>query len=148
MLKRLEPPGDARESRRMKKNVFHGLICSALIFAASSTAQESLPPRTQDFMRDAVSLSSTLGRVHAIRVTCNGRDDQSWRDMMVEFLNMEAPERGSLRQSMTGAFNDAFQRESQLRGSCDAAARDAEAVYAAEGKRLSDKLAARYLPTR
>ena len=146
MLKRLEPAGDARESRHMKKNVLHGLISSALLFAASSAAQDNLPPRTQDFMRDMVSLSSTLGRVHAIRVACNGRDDQYWRDQMVAFLDLEAPGRSSLRQSMTSAFNDAYQREIQLRTACDAGARDAEAVYAAEGKRLSDKLASHYLP--
>lgn len=132
----------------MKQTVFHAFLLSALLAAPASLAQSDLPPRDQNYMRDVVTLSSTLGRVHAIRRVCNGTGDQFWRDYMVEFLNMEAPRRGNLRSSMTDAFNDAFQRESRLRPVCDKAARDAEAIYAGEGRRLSNALAERYLPKR
>ena len=129
----------------MKQHVFHAALVSALLFAASSAAQGD-PPRTQDMMRDAIGLSSTLGRVHAIRTTCRGNNDQYWREQMKELLSLEAPNSSALRRSMTNAFNDAYQRERRLRSVCDEGAREAEAAYAAEGRRLSDALAAAYLP--
>lgn len=104
--------------------------------------------RDQNYIRDVVSLSSTLGSAHAIRLLCNGRDDQYWRLYMQELLGVEAPYQSRLRSSMVSAFNEAYSAESARRSGCDEAAVSAEKVYATTGKRLSDELAQANLPSR
>lgn len=102
--------------------------------------------RSQDYLRDVISLSSTLGSAHAIRLLCNGRDDQYWRVYMQELLSHEAPYRSRLRSSMVDAFNEAFQAESSRRRACDEGAVSAEKVYASTGQRLANELAEANLP--
>ena len=102
--------------------------------------------RNQDYLRDVISLASTLGSAHAIRLLCNGRDDQYWRVYMQELLGLEAPYQSRLRSSMVDAFNSAFQQESQRRRQCDASAVSAEKVYASTGQRLANELAEANLP--
>lgn len=140
----------------MKQYVIHSLLSIALASAASTIApgkadaqdQQRAPPRTQDQMRDAIYLAGTLGSVHAIRVKCNGRDDQYWRVKMKDLLDLEAPNGGGLRSSMARAFNDAYTNESRKWRGCTTAAVAAEAEYAAEGRELADKLAMSYFPKR
>ena len=103
--------------------------------------------RSQDYLRDVVSLSSTLGSAHAIRLLCNGRDDQYWRVYMQELLGVEAPYRSRLRSSMVDAFNNAFQAESTRRRQCDEAAVSAEKMYASTGQQLANALAEANLPS-
>lgn len=102
--------------------------------------------RTQDYIRDVVELSSTLGAAHAIRLLCNGRDDQYWRVYMQELLGVEAPYQSRLRTSMVDAFNNAFSAESSRRRMCDEGAVSAEKIYAATGQRLANGLAEANLP--
>ena len=104
--------------------------------------------RDQTYIRNVVSLSSTLGSAHAIRLLCNGRDDQYWRGYMQELLGVEAPYQSRLRSSMVSAFNEAYSAESARRSGCDQAAVSAEKVYATTGKRLADELAQANLPSR
>lgn len=103
--------------------------------------------RSQDYIRDVVALSSTLGSAHAIRTLCNGRDDQYWRGYMQELLSVEAPYQSRLRTSMVDAFNDSFEAESRRRRACDESAISAEKIYASTGQRLSNSLAADNLPS-
>ncbi|WP_084397642.1 TIGR02301 family protein [Henriciella aquimarina] len=102
--------------------------------------------RTQDYLRDVIALSSTLGSAHAIRLLCNGRDDQYWRAYMQELLGVEAPYRSRLRTSMVDAFNDGFQSENRRRNRCDEGAVSAEKTYASTGQRLARGLAEANLP--
>lgn len=104
--------------------------------------------RSQDYIRDVVDLSSTLGAAHAIRLLCNGRDDQYWRSYMQELLGVEAPYQSRLRTSMVSAFNESFSAESRRRSSCDEGAVSAEKIYAATGQRLANTLAEANLPSR
>ena len=99
-------------------------------------------------MRDAVQLADVLGAAHGVRYVCNGADDQYWRGHMIDLLTMEAPQRGALRSSMVRAFNSAFSDARQRYRVCDQRTVDAEAALAAEGRDLSDRLAAYYLPRR
>ncbi|MGB3624280.1 MAG: TIGR02301 family protein [Henriciella sp.] len=103
--------------------------------------------RTQDYIADVISLASTLGSAHAIRLLCNGRDDQYWRLYMQELLGVEAPYQSRLRSSMVSAFNDAYSAESARRRSCDEGAVSAEKIYANTGQRLANTLAAANLPS-
>ena len=63
---------------------------------------------------------------------------------MQEMLDLEAPNRGGLRDSMARAFNDAYSSEASRRTFCDAATVEAEALFAADGKVLAERLARHY----
>ena len=102
--------------------------------------------RSQAYLRDVVSLASTLGGAHAIRLICNGRDDQYWRVYMQELLSHEAPYQSRLRTQMVDAFNRGYQSESARRSQCDQGAVEMEKVYATQGQRLAHGLAEANLP--
>ena len=116
------------------------------MMAGTSAAQGTLPTRGPDYFRDAASLAATLGGAHAIRVRCNGNDDQYWRRYMSEMLSYEAPERGPLRTSLVNAFNDAFTDGSRDYSYCDARAVAAEARYASDGQAIANRMATHYFP--
>lgn len=102
------------------------------------------PQRTGKYYSDATQLARVLGKAHAIRVACNGRSDQFWRLYMQEMLDLEAPVQGGFRDSMARAFNDSYAAESSVRGWCTKETVAAEAVYAAEGKAIAERLAQFY----
>jgi len=144
----LEPRAKARESPRMKKTGFHALVLSLALLAGTSAAQSGLPPRGPDYFRDAAQLARILGSAHAIRVRCNGRDDQYWRRYMADMLAYEAPEPGNLRSSLVREFNDAFSDVSRDYLTCDAYAVAAEARFAEDGREIATRLATHYFPKR
>lgn len=113
----------------------------------TSTAQ-GLPARDADYFRDATQLAELLGSAHAIRVRCNGRDDQYWRRYMADMLSYEAPESGNLRSSLVREFNDAFSDVSRDYLVCDSMAVAAEARFAAQGQEIATRLATFYFPKR
>ncbi|WP_300390447.1 TIGR02301 family protein [Henriciella sp.] len=144
----------------MKKTFVHWRFLPAallLTFLPAMSAEGQYQPdyqpefdvsdtRSQDYLRDVIALASTLGSAHAIRLLCNGRDDQYWRVYMQELLGIEAPYRSRLRSSMVDAFNNSFQAESSRRSRCDEGAISAEKVYASTGQRLANELAEANLP--
>ncbi|MFN7054206.1 TIGR02301 family protein [Hyphomonas sp.] len=134
----------------MKKKRFHALLLSGgLMIAAShlpALPQGEMPSRGPDYFRDAVNLASILGSAHAIRVRCNGNEDQYWRRYMTDLLGLEAPEPGNLRSSLVGAFNEAYMRADAAFPVCDRRAADAESAYAANGQEIANRLAAHYFP--
>ncbi|WP_290751466.1 TIGR02301 family protein [Henriciella sp.] len=139
----------------MNKKIVHVLLPALLgltllpVRAAHGQYQaqgEYADVRSQDYLRDVVALASTLGSAHAIRVLCNGRNDQYWRSYMQELLGLEAPYQGRLRSSMVDAFNSAYSAEAARRNSCDAGAVSAEKVYASTGERLANSLVQANLP--
>jgi len=117
-------------------------------FAQSQTDRQDLPTRDQGYFRDLVSLSETIGSAHAVRVRCNGVDDQYWRAYMVQILGLEAPLQGRLRAQMVAGFNRGFENENSNRRGCDASSNEREAQYAIQGRQLSESLAAYYFPQR
>jgi uncharacterized protein (TIGR02301 family) len=102
--------------------------------------------RGPDYFRDASNLAITLGSAHAIRVRCNGREDQYWRQYMSDMLSYEAPERGNLRSSLVEQFNTAFQDVSRDYLKCDNRAVEAEARFAREGQEIAERMAMHYFP--
>lgn len=141
----------------MKNKIVHGLIAlpalASLTLVPAPTAHgqyqaegEYGDVRSQDYLRDVISLSSTFGSAHAIRVLCNGRNDQYWRSYMQELLGLEAPFQSTLRSSMVDAFNSAYSSETARRSGCDAGAVSAEKVYASTGERLANALVQANLP--
>jgi uncharacterized protein (TIGR02301 family) len=107
-----------------------------------------MPARGPDYFRDTADLARILGSAHAIRVRCNGSDDQYWRRYMSDLLAYEAPEAGDLRSSLVREFNEAFSRVSDDYPACDGAAVDAESGFASQGRELATRLAAHYFPKR
>jgi uncharacterized protein (TIGR02301 family) len=132
----------------MKKTGFHALMLSLALVAGTSAAQSGLPARGPDYFRDAADLAAILGSAHAIRVRCNGRDDQYWRRYMSDMLSYEAPEAGNLRTSLVREFNDAFSDVSREYLVCDTDAVAAEARYAERGQEIATRLATHYFPKR
>ncbi|MEZ6030776.1 MAG: DUF2385 domain-containing protein [Hyphomonadaceae bacterium] len=66
-------------------------------------------------------MSGALGRAHAVRVRCNGSDDQYWRQYQVDFLNHFANRETAnqvVRQPMVDAFNDAYTKASSEFDTC------------------------------
>ncbi|MEZ5997531.1 MAG: TIGR02301 family protein [Hyphomonas sp.] len=132
----------------MKQTRFHALLLSALMLSGASAAQSAVPLRGPDYFRDAADLATTLGSAHAIRVRCNGREDQYWRQYMADMLTYEAPNRGTLRSSLVDNFNNAYQNVSRQYLQCDNQAVEAEARFARHGQEVSERLAMHYFPKR
>jgi uncharacterized protein (TIGR02301 family) len=93
-----------------------------------------------------VQLSRTLGALHALRVACAGRDDQTWRSRMATLLDLEAPSGGSLRDPLVDGFNAGFQTHGRGAGPCAETARAQEAALSREGRVVALALAAHYRP--
>ena len=102
--------------------------------------------QSQDYYRDVTALAEVLGKSHAIRVVCNGRNDQYWRRYMLRLLELEAPYQGGLRRSMVNGFNAGFSWGSDLHPVCDSNAVSAEKTYAAEGRDLTARLVQSNIP--
>lgn len=113
-----------------------------------TSAAQGLPARGPDYFRDAADLARVLGSAHAIRVRCNGNNDQYWRRYMADMLAYEAPETGDLRRSLVREFNDAYKRVSDTYRACDTSAVAAEARFAEDGQAISTRLATHYFPKR
>lgn len=123
-------------------------MLSLALGSGTSAAQSGLPPRGPDYFRDAADLAGLLGSAHAIRVRCNGRDDQYWRRYMADMLAYEAPDAGNLRSSLVNEFNDAFSDVSDDYRICDSQAVAAEARFAERGKEIAARMATHYFPKR
>jgi len=116
--------------------------------AQSNSDRQDLPTRDQGYLRDLISLAETIGSAHAVRVRCNGVDDQYWRAYMVQTLGLEAPLQGNLRRQMVAGFNRGFQQENSVRIGCDATSNEREARYAITGRQIAEGLASFYFPKR
>ena len=74
----------------LRSTILTALGC-VMSVSAHAPAAAQLTTRNQDYLRDIVDLSDTLGKAHAMRVVCNGSADQYWRRYMVSLLELEAP---------------------------------------------------------
>jgi len=102
--------------------------------------------RSQDYFRDVIALSETLGKAHSVRAVCNGRNDQYWRSYMQRLLELEAPYQGGLRRSMVNGFNAGYSSGSAVHEVCNIEAVAAEKAYAGEGLALTNRLATENIP--
>lgn len=121
-------------------------LLSLIVVLPALTAHGQSNVRSQDYFRDVTALAEVLGKAHAVRVVCNGRNDQYWRSYMLRLLELEAPYQGGLRRSMVNGFNAGFSWGSSLHSTCDGAAANAEKAYAAEGRDLSARLVQANIP--
>ena len=122
------------------------LLCGLAAFLPALGAHGQTVTRSQDYFQDVIALSDVLGKAHAVRAICNGRNDQYWRSYMQRVLDLEAPYDGGLRSSMISAFNAGFAVSSDAHRVCDSQTVAAEKGYAAEGSALTNRLAAANIP--
>jgi uncharacterized protein (TIGR02301 family) len=89
-------------------------------------------------------LAETLGRAHAVRTVCNGDQDGTWRNYMLNMMSYEAPS-GPRRAALTEAFNRGFRSQTRDTPDCNDASSRTEASIAARGRELSDTIARTYM---
>lgn len=122
--------------------------CLSITSLMPVSAQESQTfVRDQDYFRDVISLSEVLGKAHAVRIACNGRNDQYWRSYMQRLLELEAGYGGGLRTSMANAFNAGYSTVEAQFPTCTQAAVEAEKGFAVDGQTYANKLAAANIPS-
>lgn len=128
--------------------LLHTGLCALIALVPLMAATGQTIPRSQDYFRDIITLSETLGKAHSVRVVCNGRNDQYWRSYMQRLLELEAPYPGGLRRSLVNGFNAGFSTGDARHHACDSAAVAAEKTYAEEGRALTNRLATMNIPGR
>ena len=93
---------------------------------------------------ELTKLSRVMGALHALRVSCSGRDDQTYRSRMATMLDLEAPDSGALRDPLVDAFNGGFQANGRGASACPSDARVQEASLAKDGYMVARTLSTRY----
>ncbi len=124
------------------------LACAALFAAAAAmpaVAQQpdpaTPPARGEDWYRgQLVELSEVLGGAHYLRILCEGRGDQRWRDYMRGVIQRE-PEYNA---ALVEAFNRGYRTEEARFPVCDTTTRQMEAELRARGLRVAQALSARH----
>lgn len=125
------------------------LACAALFAVASAAPalaqQPPAPPvRNEEWYRgQLIELSEVLGGSHYLRILCEGRDDQRWRDYMRGVIERE-PEHNA---ALVEGFNRGYRNEEARFPTCDATTRQMEAELRARGLRVAQALSARHANT-
>jgi uncharacterized protein (TIGR02301 family) len=131
----------------MKRTSIAG--ASALLLATVSTAAAQAPTqprpgepvRSEDWYRgQLVELSEVLGGAHYLRILCEGRDDQRWRNYMRGVIDREPRYNAQLVEG----FNRGYRNEEARFSQCDATAEQMEAELRARGLRVAQGLSARH----
>ncbi len=124
------------------------LICaSAFLLALPARAQDPEQPAPEPRaapLHLISELAETLGRAHAIRTLCNGDDDGTWRNYMLNMMSYEAPS-GPRRAALTEAFNRGYRNQNRDTPSCNGSSPAVEAGIANRGKELADTIARSYM---
>lgn len=103
--------------------------------------QEGVVIRGEDWYRSQlVELSEVLGGAHYLRILCDGRSDQRWRDYMRGVIQRE-PEYNA---ELVEGFNRGYRNEEARFSTCDATTRQMEAELRARGLRVAQGLSARH----
>ena len=119
------------------------LVFAAAAFGASAQqpAPQAPPLRGEEWYgAQLIELGEVLGGTHYLRILCNGRGDQRWRDAMRGVIEREP----SYNAQLVEAFNRGYRNEETRFPECDATARQMEAELRARGLRVSQALSARH----
>jgi uncharacterized protein (TIGR02301 family) len=131
---------------------FRSALCAVLVaaFAAPAMAQQQprapagqpqQPARSAEWYRSQlVELSEVLGGAHYLRILCDGRGDQRWRDYMRGVIQREPQHNAALVEG----FNRGYRNEEARFPVCDATTRQMEAELRARGLRVAQGLSARH----
>ncbi len=132
------------------------LFCAVLIAAAALPAAAQQPRRQQSqqppaqqtppargeeqYRTQLVTLSEVLGGAHYLRIVCDGRGDQRWRNYMRGVIEREPQYNGVLVEG----FNRGYRQEEARFPVCDNTTRQMEAELRARGLRIAQGLSARH----
>lgn len=133
---------------------FRTLFCAALIAAVAlpAAAQQQQQQRRQQpsgqtqargeewYRGQLVELAEVLGGAHYLRIVCDGRGDQRWRNYMRGVIEREPEYNGLLVEG----FNRGYRQEEARFPVCDATTRQMEAELRARGLRVAQGLSARH----
>ena len=144
------PPCLGATGKLMK---LRAVLCAVLIAAAALPAagqqprqsqqpqQQTAPARGEEWYRSQlVELAEVLGGAHYLRIVCDGRGDQRWRDYMRGVIQREPQYNGVLVEG----FNRGYRQEEARFPVCDATTRQMEAELRARGLRVAQGLSARH----
>lgn len=84
--------------------------------AAHSSAQTQTQ-RPPDTTKNRLLLADTLGAMHYLSSVCSGLLEQTWRDRMVELLQVEQIS-ARMQDNLIAAFNHGFRLQEQYYPSC------------------------------
>lgn len=123
-------------------------VACAVLIAASAAAPSSAqqpqaepPARGEDWYRgQLVELAEVLGGSHYLRILCEGRGDQRWRNYMRGVIEREPDYNAQLVE----AFNRGYRNEEARFPVCDETTRQMEAELRARGLRVAQALSARH----
>jgi uncharacterized protein (TIGR02301 family) len=127
-------------------------LACAVLFAAATAApalaqqpQTGTPPASgEDWYRgQLVELAEVLGGAHYLRILCEGRGDQRWRDYMRGVIERE-PDYNAV---LVEGFNRGYRDEEARFPTCDETTRQMETELRARGLRISRALSARHSAT-
>lgn len=97
-------------------------------------------------LANLTALSRTFGSLHALRVSCIGQEDQTFRSKMATMLEMEAPSTNYIRDPLIIAFNNGFQSGGKGEAECPKNREIIEARLAAVGRNISLAMVEFYTP--
>jgi uncharacterized protein (TIGR02301 family) len=125
-------------------------LCALLLVAAGALpahAQQQQPPASGDaahgedwYRGQLTQLAEILGGAHYLRILCDGRGDQRWRDYMRGVMNREP----NYNAVLVEGFNRGYRDEEARFPECDETTRQMEAELRARGLRVSRALSARH----
>ena len=123
------------------------LVLVAAIAAPAFAQQQPAQPRPGEPVRgeewyrgQLVELSEVLGGSHYLRILCDGRGDQRWRDYMRGVIEREP----SYNALLVEGFNRGYRNEEARFPTCDQTTRQMEAEWRARGVRVAQGLRARH----
>jgi uncharacterized protein (TIGR02301 family) len=120
------------------------LVCASLFFAVAAAPAHAQQPQAQRgeewYRSQLVELAEVLGGAHYLRILCEGRGDQRWRDYMRGVIERE-PQYNAV---LVEGFNRGYRTEEARFPVCDATTRQMEAELRARGLRVAQALSARH----
>lgn len=118
------------------------IVASALVGTAAAQEQPASPATGGEawYRTQLVELSEVLGGAHYLRILCEGRDDQRWRNYMRGVIDRE-PRYNAL---LVEGFNRGYRTEEARFPTCDQTTRQMEAELRARGLRVAQALSARH----
>ncbi|MGE3143682.1 MAG: TIGR02301 family protein [Hyphomonadaceae bacterium] len=120
---------------------FRLCVAAVLITAPLAPASAQTPPaasREGWSQQQMIDLAAVLGGAHYLRITCDGRGDQRWRNYARDLI-ARAPD---LRRPLSDAFNDGYRDQAARFPDCSPTAQQVEAELRARGLRIASALSA------
>jgi uncharacterized protein (TIGR02301 family) len=122
------------------------VLAAATVLASPAGAQQQPNPdetnlHGQDWYRsELIDLAEVLGGSHYLRILCQGRGDQHWREYMRGIIQREP----QYNDALVEGFNRGYRDQEARFPTCDETTRQMEAELRARGLRISQALGAHH----